>query len=87
LWPSNRGYIDYVLFGRWSMAAVFFVTHLKENVAFAVVEECEIPQNRNVCADQFICLTGPEPRQIQTCCAASSFGMPTKSVRSLMSRI
>ena len=54
----DRGYIDYALFGRWSMAGVFFVTRLKDNAAFEVVEECEIPQNRNIRADQFIRLTG-----------------------------
>ena len=51
----DRGYIDYALFARWSMAGVFF---LKDNAAFEVVEECEIPQNRNIRADQFIRLTG-----------------------------
>jgi hypothetical protein len=56
----DRGYTDYALFGRWSMAGVFFVTRLKENAAFEVVEECEIPQNRNVLADQFIRLTGAQ---------------------------
>jgi Transposase DDE domain/Domain of unknown function (DUF4372) len=54
----DRGYIDYALFARWSLAGVFFVTRLKENAAFEVVEECEIPQNRNIRADQFIRLTG-----------------------------
>ena len=54
----DRGYIDYALFGRWSMAGVFFVTRLKDNAAFEVVEECEIPQNRNIRADQLIRLTG-----------------------------
>jgi IS4 transposase len=33
-------------------------TRLKESAAFAVVEECEIPQNRNIRADQLIRLTG-----------------------------
>jgi len=56
----DRGYIDYALFGRWSLAGVFFVTRLKENAAFEVVEECEIPQNRNIRADQFIRLTGAQ---------------------------
>jgi len=56
----DRGYIDYALFGRWSMAGVFFVTRLKENAAFEVVEECEIPQNRSIRADQFIRLTGAQ---------------------------
>ena len=54
----DRGYIDYALFGRWSLAGVFFVTRLKDNAAFEVVEECEIPQYRNIRADQFIRLTG-----------------------------
>jgi hypothetical protein len=54
----DRGYIDYALFGRWSMAGVFFVTRLKDNAAFEVVEECAIPQNRNIVADQLIRLTG-----------------------------
>jgi len=56
----DRGYIDYALFGRWSLAGVFFVTRLKENAAFEVVEECDIPQNRNIRADQFIRLTGAQ---------------------------
>jgi hypothetical protein len=56
----DRGYIDYALFGRWSMAGVFFVTRLKDNAAFEVVEECEIPQNRNIRADELIRLTGAQ---------------------------
>src|SRR6185436_6869448 len=56
----DRGYVDYALFGRWSMAEVFFVTRLKDNAAFEVVEECEIPQNRHIRADQFIRLTGAQ---------------------------
>ena len=58
----DRGYIDYALFGRWSMAGVFFVTRLKDNAAFEVVEECEIPQNRNIRADQLIRLTGAQAK-------------------------
>jgi hypothetical protein len=53
----DRGYIDYALFARWSMAGVFFVTRLKENAAFEVVEECPVPANRNIRADQLIRLT------------------------------
>ena len=54
----DRGYIDYALFARWSMAEVFFVTRLKDNAAFEVVAESAIPENRNIRADQFIRLTG-----------------------------
>ena len=56
----DRGYIDYALFARWSMAGVFFVTRLKDKAAFAVVKECEIPKNRNIRADQLIRLTGAQ---------------------------
>jgi len=58
----DRGYNDYALFGRWSMAEVFFVTRLKDNASFEVAEECEIPPNRNIRADQLIRLTGPKAR-------------------------
>jgi hypothetical protein len=54
----DRGYIDYDLFARWSMTGVFFVTRLKDNATFELVEECEIPTNRNILADQLIRLTG-----------------------------
>lgn len=54
----DRGYIDYALFARWSMAGVFFVTRLKDNAAFEVVEECQLPANGNIRADQLIRLTG-----------------------------
>jgi Domain of unknown function (DUF4372)/Transposase DDE domain len=61
----DRGYTDYALFGRWTMAGVFFVTRLKDNAAFAVAAELAIPENRNIRADQFIRLTGA---QAQTDC-------------------
>jgi len=58
----DRGYIDYALFARWSLTGVFFVTRLKEDAAFEVVEECQVPANRNILADQFIRFTGPRAR-------------------------
>ena len=54
----DRGYTDYALFGRWTLAGVFFVTRMKENAAFTVETECEVPANRNILADQIIQLTG-----------------------------
>ena len=56
----DRGYTDYALFGRWTMAGVYFVTRLKDNAAYAVVEECEVPANRGILADQIIRLTGAQ---------------------------
>jgi uncharacterized protein DUF4372/DDE family transposase len=54
----DRGYTDYALFGRWTMAGVFFVTRLKDNAAFEIVEKCAVPENRNITADQIIRFTG-----------------------------
>src|SRR6202049_4826401 len=54
----DRGYTDYALFGRWTIAGVFFVTRLKENAAFAIEAEFATPENRNIRADQIIQLTG-----------------------------
>ncbi len=56
----DRGYTDYALFGRWAREGVYFVTRLKENAAYEVVAECEIPQNRNIVSDQIIRLTGQQ---------------------------
>src|SRR6202011_2164093 len=44
----DRGYTDYALFGRWTIAGVFFVTRMKDNAAFAIEAEFEIPENRNI---------------------------------------
>jgi len=54
----DRGYTDYALFGRWTLAGVFFVTRMKDNAVFTVESEFEVPTNRNILADQIIQLTG-----------------------------
>jgi hypothetical protein len=54
----DRGYTDYALFGRWTLAGVFFVTRMKENAAFTIETEFDVPANRNIRADQIIQLTG-----------------------------
>lgn len=55
---DDRGYNDYRLFAEWTDAGVFFVTRMKDNAQFEVVEEREPPQNRNILTDQTIRLTG-----------------------------
>src|ERR1700674_4707193 len=54
----DRGYTDYALFGRWTIAGVFFVTRLKDHAAFAIEAEFATPENRNIRTDQIIRLTG-----------------------------
>lgn len=56
---DDRGYTDYRLFAQWTAAEVFFVTRLKNNAQFEVVEEREPPKHRRILKDQTIRLTGP----------------------------
>lgn len=59
----DMGYTDYTLFARWTTQDVFFVTRQKENAAYQVVEERQIPQNRNILRDQIIEFTGYKARK------------------------
>ena len=51
----DRGCIDYEWFVDLSRRGVFFVTRMKQKASYVVVEEREVPKNRNVLADQVIC--------------------------------
>ena len=55
---DDRGYNDYRLFAKWTDAGVYFVTRMKDNTLFEVVEEHPAPQHRNIIKDQTIRLTG-----------------------------
>jgi len=55
---DDRGYNDYRLFAKWTETGVYFVTRMKDNARFEVIEEHAVPQNRNILKDQTIRLTG-----------------------------
>jgi hypothetical protein len=55
---DDRGYNDYRLFAYWTDSGVFFVTRMKDNAQFEVVEERAVPQNRPILRDQIIRLSG-----------------------------
>ncbi len=55
---DDRGYSDYRLFAKWTEAGVYFVTRMKDNALFEVVEEHAVPQNRSILRDQTIRLIG-----------------------------
>jgi IS4 transposase len=59
----DRAYTDYALFHRWTKRGIFFVTRIKSNATYDVVEEFEVPQNRNITSDQFIRLTGQRAKK------------------------
>lgn len=55
---DDRGYNDYRLFARWTDGGIYFVTRMKDNALFEVIEEHEVPKNRNILEDQTIRLSG-----------------------------
>jgi Domain of unknown function (DUF4372)/Transposase DDE domain len=54
----DMGYTDYKQFSVWTKAGVYFVTRQKDNAAFKVVSEQQVPKNRNILKDQLIEFTG-----------------------------
>jgi hypothetical protein len=54
----DRGYVDYAWFGRLTTAGVFFVTRLKDNAVYRVVERQRVPERSAVLRDEVITLTG-----------------------------
>ena len=54
----DMGYTDYRLYGKWTEEGVYFVTRQKENAVYEVMEEMDIPKNRNILKDKIIRLTG-----------------------------
>lgn len=54
----DRGYIDYELFSKWIKNRIWFVTRLKSNAVYQVIEERESIPTRNILADEIIRFTG-----------------------------
>ena len=53
----DRGYNDYDWFTQLTRQGVFFVTRLKDNADYIVIEERAVAQRRGVLRDQIICMT------------------------------
>jgi hypothetical protein len=54
----DKGYVDYLFWGRLCHDGVFFITCMKSNAVYEVVEERDVPKNRHVLSDGVIRLTG-----------------------------
>jgi IS4 transposase len=59
----DKGYIDFGWFTELTAAGVFFVTRLKANVVYRVVERRVPPQDRHITCDQLIRFTGQLTRE------------------------
>ena len=55
----DRGYNDYRLFSFWTESGIFFVTRMKDNALYEVVQERDVPLRKNILSDQLIRFTGP----------------------------
>jgi hypothetical protein len=54
---DDRGYNDYALFGQWCSEEVYFVTRMKSDARYEVVQERQVPHNRGIVRDQIIRLS------------------------------
>ena len=54
----DRGYNDYKLYAQWTENEIYFVTRLKDNADYMLLEELQVPKNRNIIADQLIMFCG-----------------------------
>jgi hypothetical protein len=54
----DKGYVDYKLFWAWDQDGIYFVTRLKENARYRIVEDKPVPVNRNILKDQLIEFVG-----------------------------
>lgn len=59
----DRGYTDYGWFGDLTQRGIIFVTRLKDNAVYEVVEERVVPQHRHVLRDQVIRLSSTQATQ------------------------
>jgi hypothetical protein len=54
----DRGYVDYAWFGQLTAQEVFFVTRMKDQTVYQVVERRAVPEHSAVLRDEVIELTG-----------------------------
>ena len=54
----DRAYNHYPQFAAWITQGVFFVTRMKDNAVYKVIECRAVPKNRNIRSDEIIRLTG-----------------------------
>jgi hypothetical protein len=54
----DRGLVDYALWAEWTEQGVYFVTRLKENADYRIVQKNPVPENNNVLKDLLIRLHG-----------------------------
>jgi len=54
----DRAYNDYRHFARWTEEGIYFVTRMKANAVYEVVQSFPVPAGRNILSDEVFVLTG-----------------------------
>jgi hypothetical protein len=60
---DDRGYTDYKLYAKWTEEGVFFVSRMRDNAVFEVVEERAVHERGNIIKDQVIRFSGRFSRE------------------------
>ena len=59
----DRAYNDYKQFARWTQDGVYFVTRMKDNAVYRVVQTRGVPLHRHILSDEVILLTGAQAQK------------------------
>jgi hypothetical protein len=60
----DRGYVDYQRYQRLTDRGVFFVTRLRHDAHYQVLQSRPVPKNRHILKDEIISLGSPHYRQV-----------------------
>jgi hypothetical protein len=55
---ADAAYNDFAVYSAWTEQFIHFVTRMRSNTVYEVVERRRVPQNRNILSDEVILLTG-----------------------------
>ena len=55
---ADAAYNDFSMYAAWTERGVFFVTRMKSNTVYEVVERRRVPRHRNIVSDEIIRLAG-----------------------------
>ena len=60
----DKGYFDFSLFSKWTEKSIWFVTRIKTNTAYEVLEDKDVPKFRNILSDQIIKLSSQKGMEL-----------------------
>jgi hypothetical protein len=55
---ADAAYNDFAMYSAWTEQGIHFVTRMRRNTVYKVLERRQVPRNRNILSDEVILLTG-----------------------------